>query len=227
MINNKIQVVIADDEELFRVGLVHILSRDEAINIIFEAENGQQLLDYLESCEKLPDIVITDIKMPLVNGVEATKIIHEAYKEIGIIALTTYNTKPFIRNMITVGASAYLVKNSPPAKVVYTIKQVYQNGFYYDNDALQVINENAASKMNGSVKTHFDSDFLTQRESEVLALICDQLTSSEISEKLHISKRTVEVHRKNIIDKTEVKNIAGLVIFAIQNGLVPPIIIND
>ncbi len=220
----KINVVIADDEELFRVGMVHILSRDSAIEIIYQASNGSELLEYLASCEQLPDIIITDIKMPELNGVEATKAIHQAYGEIGIIALTTYNTKPFIRNMIDVGASAYLVKNSPPEKVLHTIKQVFYNGFYYDKHVMEVVN----SKKKGSKysdKTVFDDDFLTEREREVLELICKQHKTAEIGKKLFISPRTVEVHRKNLLDKTGVKNVAGLVIFAIKNELVPPIII--
>ncbi len=220
----KINVVIADDEELFRVGMVHILSRDSAIEIIYQASNGSELLDYLASCEQLPDIIITDIKMPELNGVEATKAIHQAYGEIGIIALTTYNTKPFIRNMIDVGASAYLVKNSPPEKVLHTIKQVFYNGFYYDKHVMEVVNsKKKGGKYND--KTVFDGDFLTERETEVLELICKQHKTAEIGKKLFISPRTVEVHRKNLLDKTGVKNVAGLVIFAIKNELVPPIII--
>jgi len=221
----QINLVIADDEELFRVGLAHILSRDEQINIVYQAENGNQLLEYLASCEILPDIIITDIKMPELNGVEATKVINQAYKEVGIIALTTYNTKPFIRNMIDVGASAYLVKNSAPAKVLHTIKQVYYNGFYYDNEVMQIVNERAALKNRNADKSVYDENFLTERETEVLEGICNQMTSVEIGEKLFISPRTVEVHRKNLLEKTGVKNIAGLVIFAINNDLVPPIII--
>lgn len=221
----QINVLIADDEELFRVGLAHILSRDEQINIVHQAENGNQLLEYLASCEILPDIIVTDIKMPELNGVEATKVINQAYKEVGIIALTTYNTKPFIRNMLDVGASAYLVKNSAPAKVLHTIKQVYYNGFYYDNEVLQIVNERASSKSRNAEKSVYDDTFLTERETEVLEGICNQMTSVEIGEKLFISPRTVEVHRKNLLEKTGVKNIAGLVIFAINNDLVPPIII--
>ena len=219
-----INVVIADDEELFRVGMVHILSRDEEINVIFQASNGNELVDYLAGSESLPDIIITDIKMPQMNGVEATKAIHKAYSEIGIIALTTYNTRPFIRNMIDVGASAYLVKNSAPEKVLHTIKQVFYNGFYYDKHVMEVIN----SKKGGNKyidKTVYDEDFLTERESEILELICKQYKTAEIAKELFISPRTVEVHRKNLLDKTGVKNVAGLVIFAIKNELVPPIII--
>lgn len=219
-----INVVIADDEELFRIGMGHILSRDSDINISFEASDGMELLDYLDTCEELPDIILTDIKMPKLNGVEATKVISQKYKEIGIIALTTYNSKPFIRNMIAVGASAYLVKNSPPEKVMYTIKQVYYKGFYYDSQVLQVINERTLAKNCKTDKSFFDMSFITSREKQVLELICKQNTTAEIAEELYISPRTVDVHRKNLIEKTGVKNVAGLVIFALRNDLVPPII---
>ena len=178
----------------------------------------------MASAENLPDIVITDIKMPELNGVEATKIMHQLYPEVGIIALTTYNTKPFIRNMIDVGASAYLVKNSAPDKVIHTIKQVFYNGFYYDKHVMDILNNRYATSDDGQ-KTAYDDDFLTDRESEILELICRQYKTSEIGDKLYISPRTVEVHRKNLLVKTGVRNIAGLVIFAIQNDLVPPIVI--
>jgi len=222
----EINLVLADDEELFRVGMSHILSRDSEINIVHQASNGKELLDYLENTELLPDVIIMDIKMPQLNGVEATKAIHKTYPEVSIIALTTYNTKPFIRNMIDVGASAYLVKNSPPSKVLHTIKQVFYNGFYYDKLVMSVLNDRFATKNSASEKTVFDEDFLSPREKEVLELICKQFKTTEIAEQLFISPRTVEVHRKNLLDKTGVKNIAGLVIFAINNDLIPPIIID-
>ena len=216
-----INLVLADDEELFRVGMSHILSKDEEISIVFQAENGKELIDYLAGVDELPDIIIMDIKMPELNGVEATKVIHKAYPEISIIALTTYNTKPFIRNMIDVGASAYLVKNSRTSKVLHTIKQVFYNGFYYDTDVMRAIKGLNNTSDKNEIKTVFDDEFITKREREVLELICKQLTSQEIADKLFISKRTVEVHRKNLQDKTGVKNIAGLVIYAIQNELIP------
>lgn len=220
-----INIVIADDEELFRIGITHILSRDKNFNIMYEASNGKELLDFLAGCDLLPDIVITDIKMPELNGVEATKIVSQVYPEVGIIALTTYSSRSFIRNMIDVGASAYLVKNSSPSKVLHTIKQVFYKGFYYDNLVMSILNKAGSSKKNLAEKSVFDDNFLTPREREVLELICKQFTTQEIGKKLFISPRTVEVHRKNILEKTEVRNIAGLVIFAINNDLVPPIII--
>lgn len=219
----KINVAIADDEELFRVGISYILSRDKKINIVFEASNGKELLDYLRGSELLPDIIIMDIKMPKLNGVEATKIISKEYSSISIIALTTYSTKSFIRNMINVGASAYLIKNSPPTKVIHTIKQVYFNGFYYDSSILNSLNQRLTSTSDISRKSFFDQNFLTTREKEILELICKQYTAPEIADKLFISSRTVEIHRKNLLGKTKAKNSAGLVIFAITNGLVQPL----
>ncbi|MEZ4778660.1 MAG: response regulator transcription factor [Flavobacteriaceae bacterium] len=215
----KIKLILADDEELFRVGMSHILSKDPEIEIVFQASNGKEVLEYLATSEELPDMIIMDIKMPELNGVEATKTIHVVYPEISIIALTTYNTKPFIRNMIDVGASAYLVKNSPTQKVMHTIKQVFYNGFYYDSHVMEAV-KGLKNSDKSEVKTVFDEDFITQREKEVLELICLQKTSQEIADALFISKRTVEVHRKNLLEKTGVKNLAGLVVFAIQNNLV-------
>ncbi|WP_432411077.1 response regulator transcription factor [Rasiella sp. SM2506] len=215
-----IKVVLADDEELFRAGIALILSRDPEIEIVHQAENGQQLLDYLKDQNTLPDIVVTDIKMPELNGVEVTKLLHKLYPEIGVIALTTYNTKPFIRNMINVGASAYLVKNSAPSHMLHTVKQVFHNGFYYDKFVMEILNKQNLT--NDDTKSVYDADFLTERETEILTLICKQYITSEIADQLFISPRTVEVHRKNILVKTGVKNIAGLVIFALQNGLVTP-----
>ncbi len=221
----QINIGIADDEELFRIGIAHILSRDPEINVVFQASNGKELLQLLASTKPQPDIIMTDIKMPELNGVEATKIISQTHKEIGIIALTTYNSRPFIRNMIDVGASAYLVKNSAPADVIHTIKQVYYKGFYYDNEVLSIINERSSYQNCIKEKSVFDEDFLTTREREILELICKQFTTQEIGKKLCISPRTVEVHRKNLLEKTGVRNIAGLVIFAINNNLIPRIII--
>ena len=219
-----IKLALADDEELFRVGLSHILDRYEEITILFQADNGQSLIDQLEAADEVPDIIIMDIKMPELNGVEATKLLQKEHPEIDIISLTTYNTKPFIRNMIDVGASAYLVKNSPPEQVIHTIRQVYLNGFYYDQLVLDAIR--SKRRTHAKDKTNVEGEFLTDREKEILELICKQYTSQEIADELYISKRTVEVHRKNLLDKTQVKNIAGLVVYALKNELVPDIIID-
>lgn len=217
--SQKINIILADDEVLFRKGISFLLQRNPNFNIIFEANDGQELIDYIKSTDVLPDIVITDLKMPNLNGVETTKILHSEYPTLKIIALTSYNTPSFISNMIQVGAASYIVKNASPEEVVHTINEVSEKGFYYNEQVMKVI---YADIIHGKqqVKTELDFDTLSMREIEVLKLICMQLSSSEIAEKLNISPRTADGHRNSLLLKTRTKNIAGLVVFAIQNNFV-------
>lgn len=216
-----INLVLVDDEELFRTGIAFILNREPNMNVLFEASNGKDLLDLLKTADILPDIIIMDLKMPLLNGVETTKILKKEYPGIAIIALSSYNSKAFIANVINEGASSYIIKNSTPAQMIDTINKVADKGFHYDMRALDVIVEENTLLQSGKTKSPLDEEFLTSREKEVLQLICKQMSSKEIGEQLFISPRTVEIHRKNIISKTNTKNIAGLVVFAIQNDLIP------
>jgi len=211
-----INLVLVDDEILFRKGIYFLLQREENINILHEASDGEALLDYLNTAEEKPDIILMDLKMPLLNGVEATKIIRNDFPEIKIIALTSYNTDTFIANMIHVGASSYLVKNATPSEMIATINEVANKGFFYNENVLKIINNGTSKKS----KSQFDEDFITNREKEVLQLICEQKSTAEIAEKLFISPRTVEGHRNSLLIKTESKNIAGLVVYALQNQII-------
>ena len=215
-----IKMILADDELLFRKGVVFMLEREKNIEIMFEASNGEELVNYLnENQDNLPDIILMDLKMPLVNGVEATKKVHKKFPSIKIIALTSYDTKPFIINMIQEGASSYLVKNASPFEMINTINEVALKGFYYNELIMSIIQDGQVFG-NKKTKSSFDDDYLTSREKEILELICLQQSTNEIAEKLFISPRTVEGHRNNLLLKTESKNIAGLVVYAIQNKIV-------
>lgn len=214
----KIKIILVDDEVLFRKGIYFLLQREENIEILFEASNGDELIDYLKKNDAHPDIILMDLKMPLLNGVEATKIIRKDFPEIKIIALTSYNTDSFISNMIKIGASSYLLKNATPTEMISTINQVFEKGFFYNETIFEIINRQNIS--NFKPKSQFTEISLTTREREVLELICQQMSAVEIAEKLFISTRTVEGHRNNLLLKTEAKNIAGLVVFAIQNNIV-------
>ena len=216
----KINIIIADDELLFRKGIRFLLERENHFNIIFEANNGQELIDFISSAEEFPDVILMDLKMPELNGVEATKIIHKTHPEIKIIALTSYDGKSFITNMIDVGASSYLLKNTSPKTVIHTLKEVYAKGFYYDEKVLKIIQENIISSSGKRIKSDLDKKLLSKREIDVLELICEQYTTNEIGEKLFISPRTVEGHRNNLLLKTQSKNVAGLVIYGIQKKLI-------
>jgi DNA-binding NarL/FixJ family response regulator len=215
---NKIKIVLADDEILFRKGISFLLDREENIDVIFEASDGVELIDFLKGNNPKPDIIIMDLKMPLLNGIEATKIIHRDFSQIKIIALTSYDSKSFIANMIDVGAVSYLVKNATPQELFETINEVATKGFYYSDSVMNSIQNDLIT--NKKSKSSLDAGFITSRELEVLQLICKQKSTVEIGEKLFISPRTVEGHRNNLLLKTESKNIAGLVVYAIQNAIV-------
>ncbi|WP_298120238.1 response regulator transcription factor [Flavobacterium sp.] len=215
-----IKIVIADDEELFRKGILFLLEREKNIDVVFEASNGVEVIDYLQKSNDYPDIILMDLKMPLLNGVEATKIIHKEFPVVKIIALTSYNTKSFIANMINVGAASYLVKSASPKAMIETINEVAEKGFFYDELVMEVIQDDMLSESKSTKNDLFNPDYLTNREKEILELICQQLSTNEIAEKLFISSRTVEGHRNNLLLKTESKNIAGLVVYAIQNKIV-------
>lgn len=212
-----IKIALVDDEVLFRKGISFLLEREENIEILFEASNGDELISNLNTYEIKPDIVIMDLKMPILNGVEATKIIRKLFPEIKIIALTSYATKSFITNIIQVGAVAYLIKNTTPKDLVNTINEVAKKGFFYNENILKTIQDSIPSSKNS--KINLESGFLSPREIEILQLICNQKTTAEIAEKLFLSPRTVEGHRNNLLLKTESRNIAGLVVYAIQNEI--------
>ncbi|WP_055442714.1 response regulator transcription factor [Lacinutrix himadriensis] len=217
---DKINIALADDELLFLQGLKAILGNEENINILFTAQDGEDLVKQLREAKTLPEIVVTDLKMPNLNGVEVTKIIHKEFPDIKVIALTSYFSKPFILNMISIGAVAYLAKNSTPALMIKTIEEVYDKGFYYDGKVMQYVHESITNPKDKNTKSTFDTNYFTKREIEVLELICKQYTTNDIGETLFISPRTVEGHRNNLLLKTEAKNVAGLVIYALKNKLV-------
>lgn len=217
--SDKIKLAIADDEVLFRKGIIFLLEKENLFEIIYEADNGLELIHFLETTPVFPDIVITDLKMPEMNGVEVTKHLNYKFPDLKIIALTSYNTPSFIANMIQVGASSYLVKNSTPDEVIKTIVEVHKRGYYYTEQVIQVIHRDILLNK-GLKRTVLDVSMLTQRELEILKLICHQHTAIEIGEILGISQRTVENHKTNLLDKTNTKNIAGLVVFAFQNEIV-------
>lgn len=212
-----IKIVLVDDEVLFRKGISFLLQKEKNIEVLFEASNGEELISHLNNNEAKPDIIIMDLKMPVLNGVEATKIIRKFFPEIKIIALTSYDTKAFVINMIQVGAVAYLIKNTTPKDLTNTINEVACKGFYYNENILKTIKDTILTTKNS--KINLETSFLSPREIEILQLICNQKTTAEIAEKLFLSPRTVEGHRNNLLLKTESRNIAGLVVYAIQNEI--------
>ncbi len=216
-----IRIALADDELLFRKGLIALLQNKEGLDIVLEADHGLELLEQLQKKDTLPEVLLLDLKMPKMNGIAVAKIIRKNYPAIKIIIISTHFSRAFIINMIELGAAAYLPKNSSPEEVENTIRAVYEKGFHYNDKVLGFIRENLINQK--KLKANFPFE-LSSREKEILQLICEQYTTPEIGKKLFISPRTVDGHRNNLLSKLGCKNIAGLVVFALQNQLVniPP-----
>ncbi len=215
---NTIQLAITDDEVLFRKGIGMLVGDFEGIELMLEAGNGQELLDQLAASELQPDVLLLDLKMEVMDGVETAKQLGKLYPEIRIIIISSYFSKAFVLNMLEIGAAAYLPKNSTPDEVEASIRMVVEKGFFYSEAVMEIIRENLMSKQKPALPG-FDVE-VSGREQEVLQLICEQYTNPEIAEKLFISARTVEWHRKNLLEKLNCRNTAGLVALAIQQELV-------
>jgi DNA-binding NarL/FixJ family response regulator len=216
--SEKVKIIIADDEDLFRKGIYYLLT-EHGFDVIYEASNGADLIEYLQSITQYPEVILMDIKMPALNGVETTKQIAKQFPAIKIIALSSYITSTFISNMLQVGAASYIPKNASPDEMITTINKVIETGYYYNNFMRQHISQDKLKAVQNA-KSVFDDNLLTKREYEILQLICKQKSAAEIAEFLELSPRTVEGHRNNLLLKTDSKNVAGLVVFALRNNFI-------
>ncbi|MCK3683136.1 response regulator transcription factor [Maribellus sp. YY47] len=207
----KINIYVIDDHSLFREGLKFLLSQLDFVDEIYEAENG---LDFLKGIkEKNVDVALLDIEMPGMNGTEAAKKALEIHPGIKIIAVSMYSDESYYATMIEAGANGFLLKNSNFTEVKKAITDVLEGRNYFSMEILQSIVNRMNDRSAG--KTDYE---LTERETEVLSLICKGCSNQEIADILSISKRTVDKHRENLLLKTQSKNTANLVVFAIKNG---------
>lgn len=214
-----IKLMIVDDHQLFRSGLISLMNSFQDIEVLGEAGNGQELLNLLE--EKQPDVILMDLNMPTMDGIEATKAVKAKYPDIKIVILTMQDEDKFIIHLIDQGANGYLLKNAHPEEMVHAIRTVVEQDQYFNQMTSQVLLNSLRDGRKKNQKPNFSNQLeLTRREREVLQLICEGLSNAEISEKLFISIRTVEGHRSNLLNKTDTRNSAGLVAYAIRNNLV-------
>ena len=217
-----VNVAIADDQILFRKGMVSIVNTFENIHISIEVGNGKELLEAIEAAETKPDVILLDLSMPELNGVETTKILHQQYPAIKIIILSVYGEDRFVTHLMELGVNAYLFKNVEPVEVEKAIWAVIEKDFYFNEAFLAAMKSRLTGKKPRPLIQDDIPSTLTQRELDVLDLICKQLTAQEIAEKLFISVRTVDGHRNNLHEKTGMRNTAGLVVFSIKNNLLDP-----
>lgn len=214
-----IKVIIADDHEIFRDGLRLMISKNNNIKLLGEAANGAELVALVK--EQQPHVVVTDIKMPMKDGIEATREIKNELPETGIIGFSMFDEDDLIIEMLEAGATGYLLKNADKEEVLEAIETVYhEESFYCKNTSKKLALMIAKSKFHPHIKKKKPE--FNEKEIEVIQHICQELTNKEIAEKLFMSVRTVEGYRLRIQEKMNVKNTVGLVIYAIQHNLFVP-----
>lgn len=214
MFRRSIRVVIADDHCLFRNGLRNLLSQIRNIEVIGEAMNGQELVR--RSVELSPDIILTDINMPLMDGIMATREIARRRPGTGIIVLSAYNKEEPILRMLEAGALGYVLKSADNEEISEAISTVSEHKPYFCKEVTEKLTEIVSR--NYQLPPDADLHF-TDREKEIMRLICREFTSKEIAYSLSLSKRTVEGHRTRIMDKVGAKSIAGIITYAFRSGI--------
>lgn len=213
MNKEKIQIVLVDDHEVVRDGIKAILESDNDLSVIATADSYEGLKPILLT--QKPDILILDISLPEISGIEIAKIITRDYPEIKIIMLSMYLSEDFIFNSIKAGAKSYLPKNSSKNELLKTIHEVYRSNDYFPEEVSAIILKGYLKK----IKTEEKSIDLTKREKELLSLFAKGLTNKEISEQLFISIRTVETHKNHIMNKLDIKSSYDLLKYALKHNI--------
>jgi len=214
---DEIKVAIADDHKIFRKGVILSLRSYTNLKFIMEADNGEELLAKIP--ESQPDVILCDLKMPIKDGIDSTKLITKNFPNIRVIILTMYEDERFVGHLMDCGAAGYLLKNTEPSEIRKAIMDVMRTGFYLNPFVNKVLIKKNYSKQkfNPSLTTEV---VLSEREKEVLTLVCMEFTASEIAAKMDISSRTVEAIKDRLMERFGVKNSVGLVFYAMKNSLI-------
>jgi len=213
--SKSIKLIIVDDHGLFRNGLKLLLNTTQLVQVVGEASNGAEFLELIKS--GLPDIVLMDIDMPVMDGIEATRRAIAMYPDLKIITLSMFGEDEYYYQMIDAGVKGFLLKNSDISELKKAIQQVNAGKTYFSEELLLNMLRNIKTV---SVTEKQGEVSLSDREIEVLQQICKGLSNQEIADVLHISKRTVDKHRANLLEKTNCRNTASLVMFALKNKLI-------
>lgn len=211
--SDTIQVVLADDHQLFRNGLRILLNAFEDFSVVGEAGNGEEVVKIVSNCEC--DVVLMDIDMPVLDGIEATRQCVEAKPDIKVIALSMYGEEEYYYRMVEAGAKGFILKDSDISEVKEAIVAVNNGGNYFSQELLYNVIQKIKTR-----ETENKMANLSAREKEILLKICEGMSNQEIADALFISKRTVDKHRANLLSKTNSKNTASLILHAIKNKII-------
>ena len=213
-----ISLALVDDQVLFREGIASLIHSEAGFSLVMEADNGKDFLSNLKKMELLPDIVLMDMEMPGMDGMQLNEELHKHYSSIKVIVLSVHDSERLMARMIQAGASGYLFKNCNKEELLNAIRNVFNNGFYITPAVLKAI-QSPAANARGITNIQSIPIDISPREMEVLKLICGEYSNAEIAEKLFISVRTVDGHRNNLLAKTGCHNTAGLVLFAVKHHI--------
>ncbi|WP_276682202.1 response regulator transcription factor [Empedobacter brevis] len=216
----KIKIAIIDDEQLIVEGIELLLANEEGLYVCLVSNNGNDFMENLGklSADKFPDLALIDIQMKPMNGFELVEILKIKYPELKIIILSSYYKSSVLGYMVKLGISAFLSKGSDRKKFIEVINAVYENGYFFTTEDHQLLLAYMNSNLKKKILFNFENE-LSDREKEVVRLICEQHTNAEIAEKLFLSPRTVESHRQRILEKVGAKNTVGIVVYAIVNDI--------
>lgn len=216
--SEKVKIIIADDHHLVRSGIIKILNEHESFEVISEAENGKVAI---EKCEILkPDVLLLDLDMPVLNGLEAVPIIKKKMPDLKVGILTMHKEKFLVEKLIKLGVEGYLYKSSEPEDLIYGVTKIADGKHFYTSEVTENLVTSQPIFKQASKDQLVLLAHLSDREKEITKLIAEGFSNTEIGEKLFISSRTVDTHRANIMKKVEVKNLAGLIRFAIASRLI-------
>lgn len=208
-----IKVILADDHQIVIDGLKILINQEKDIQIVGEALNGKDLLKQL-SCKEV-DVLVLDIEMPVMDGIEATSKVKKDYPNIKILILSMYDNEEFIKKLIQAGASGYILKNRGKEELINAIRRISEGKNYFGDAVINILLEELKRP---ATRSNEEKIRLTKREGEVLKLIAEGLSTPQIALKLHIANSTVETHRRNLIEKLNVSNSKTLIRYAIDNG---------
>ncbi|HEY4147376.1 MAG TPA: response regulator transcription factor [Chitinophagaceae bacterium] len=214
--NHTIKVIIADDHVLFRQGVKTALSVKKDVELIAEADNGMQLLNLLKHLE--PDVILLDIQMPIMDGISTLPEIRKLYPQVKVIILSMHNDHSMISKLMEIGANSYLTKNSDSENIYNAIKTCYEQEFYFNELTNKALLSGLRTRRSEAA-AHQEAS-LTEKETAILKMMCEEKTTKEIADLVEISPRTVEAIRDKLKTKTGARSMAGLVMYAVKNGII-------
>lgn len=220
-----IKVLLVDDHKIVRDGISALLKEEKKFKLVGECTDGSEVMGFLATTNDAVDVILMDIMMPNTNGLDTSKLVLEKYPEMRILALSMNKDFEYIQEMLKIGAAGYILKNTGGPELISAISTVAEGKPYFSPEVTDVVmNKHMHTSEGGSPKRNGKNEALlnelTKREIEILKLIAQELTNVEIADKLYISRRTVDTHRRNLLQKLGAKNSIGLIRFAYSNGLI-------